>query len=167
MILILGRFQPLHNGHMKVIRDSLAEDDDLVIAIGSPGKSDQKMNPFSGEERKEMLERTLKARNIAAEIFFVPDRPSDEGYVGHVIEQIGRKPDKIITENPWTIDLFGRAGYKVVVTERHFELSSTEIRNRISKGREWEHLVPEEVAEFINGSRGIERIKRTQTEYQT
>jgi len=145
---------------MKVIRDVLAEDNDLVIAIGSPGKRNQKNNPFSGEERKDMLERTLKALKIPARILFVPDRPSDEGYVEHVIEQIGSRPDKIITENPWTIDIFGKAGYKVVVTERHFELSSTYIRNRISEGKEWEHLVPKQVAEFVKKIGGIERIKK-------
>jgi nicotinamide-nucleotide adenylyltransferase len=159
MILILGRFQPLHNGHMKVIEDALKEDKEIIIAIGSPGKSNQKANPFSGEERKEMIERTLKASNIPARIFFVPDRPSDEGYVEHVLEQIREKPDKIITENPWTIDLFTKAGYDVHITPRYFGISASEIRRRIAEGEEWESMVPKQISEAVKKIGGIDRIK--------
>jgi nicotinamide-nucleotide adenylyltransferase len=159
MILILGRFQPLHNGHMKVIEDALKQDKDIVIAIGSPGKSNQKINPFSGEERKEMIEKTLNARKLPARIFFVPDRPSDEGYVEHVLEHIRAKPDKIITENPWTIDLFTKAGYDVHITPRYFGISATEIRRRMACGEDWESMVPEQISEAVKKICGIDRIK--------
>jgi nicotinamide-nucleotide adenylyltransferase len=160
MILILGRFQPLHNGHMKVISDAYAEDKDLVIAIGSAGKVGQKTNPFSGEERKQMLDSTLRAAQIYARTVLVPDRQSDEGYVDHVLQQIRGKPDKVITENPWTINLFTKAGFNVAVTDRHFDISSTDIRDRISRGDKWEHLVPQKVAEFVRKSGGAERVRR-------
>lgn len=159
MILILGRFQPLHNGHMKLIRESAGDDRELVIAIGSAGRKDEKDNPFSGDERKEMLRRALEAEGIHARVVLVPNLPSDEGYVEHVVEHIGGRPAKVVTENPWTIDLFSEAGYDVDVTDRHFELSATDIRRRIAEGRQWEDLVPDEVAGFIEEVRGVERIR--------
>ncbi len=159
MILILGRFQPLHKGHMKLFRETYRKDRDLVIAVGSAGKSHLENNPLTGDERKEMLERALKAGGMAARIVLVPDRPSDEGYVEHVEEQLGARPGRVVTENPWTIELFTKAGYDVDVTDRHFELSSTDIRRRIACGDEWRHLVPEEVAGFLEERGIVDRIK--------
>lgn len=160
MILILGRFQPLHNGHMKVIKDSYAEDKDLVIAIGSAGRSNEKKNPFSGEERKEMIENALAANDIEARVILIPNTDSDRHYAEHVVKHIGKKPDKVITENQWTIDLFTAAGFKVEVTDRHFDLSATDIRDRIAKDQEWEDLIPREAAKVIKEIKGIERIRR-------
>ena len=160
MILILGRFQPLHKGHMKVIKDVFEEDKDIVIAIGSAQRKNEKENPFGGDERKLMVEKTLKANNIPARVVLVPNLDSDKYYVAHVEEHVGGKPAKVITENPWTINLFTKAGYEVVVTDRHFELSATEIREKIAKGEKWEDLVPEQVAEFIKEIDGVVRIKK-------
>lgn len=159
MILILGRFQPLHNGHMKVIRDAYKEDHDIAIAVGSAGRSNEKNNPFSGEERKNMLTKAFQADNIPIKVVLVPNLPSDEDYVKHVLEHVKDRPSKIITENPWTIDLFTKAGYEVTVTDRHFELSATDIRNKIAEDKNWEDLVPTKVAEIIKEIDGINRIK--------
>ncbi|MBW2971855.1 nicotinamide-nucleotide adenylyltransferase [Candidatus Woesearchaeota archaeon] len=162
MILILGRFQPLHNGHMKVIREAFDKDEEIVIAIGSAGRVDEKENPFSGEERAEMIRKVLDLNGIPARIVLVPNTPTDKGYVQHVEKHIGAKPDKVMTENPWTIDLFSKAGYDVVVTDRHFQISSTKIRKLIASGERWEHFVPSPVPEFIRSIGGIERIKKTE-----
>ncbi len=159
MILILGRFQPLHKGHMKIIIDAYAEDNDLAIVIGSAKKSDEKDNPFSAEERRRMLEETLEAENITAKIFLVQDIELDSHYVGHLEENIGCKPDKIITENGLTIRLFKKAGYNIIITPRHFDLSATEVRLRIAKGEEWKGFLPEQVVKIIGDIDGINRIK--------
>ena len=160
MILILGRFQPLHNGHMKTIIDAYEEDKDITIAIGSAGKSNEKENPFSGEERKNMLEKTFHAEDIPITIVLIPNLPSDEFYVDHVLKHLNSKPSKIITENPWTIDLFTKAGYEVVVTDRHFELSATKIRKKIAEDKQWVDLVPAQVIDIIKEINGTELIKR-------
>ena len=162
MILILGRFQPLHNGHMQAIKDASNHDPDLVIAIGSAGKSNEKLNPLSGEERKEMIENILRCEGIDGKVILIPNTDSDKYYVDHVEKQIGAKPDTLISENPWSIDLFTKAGYKIIVPDRHFELSSTDIRTRITNNERWEHLVPSKVADFMKSIDAIERIKHTQ-----
>ena len=33
--LLIGRIQPLHNGHIKVIQETLKEVDEIIIGIGS------------------------------------------------------------------------------------------------------------------------------------
>jgi nicotinamide-nucleotide adenylyltransferase len=145
---------------MKVIRDAFNEDKDLVIAIGSAQKQEEKDNPFSADERSLMLEQALKDSNIRARLVLIPDIDYDSDYIMHVEEYVGSRPDHIITENPMTIRIFSAAGYDVRQTDRHFELSATQIRQAISKGTPWEHLVPESVAKKIKEIKGIERIKR-------
>ena len=164
MILILGRFQPLHNGHLKAIEDAYNEDNNLIIAIGSSQKHDEKENPFSGEERRQMLERTLKSNRIPARIVLIPDIKCDSTYTDHIEQYIGAKPDRIITENQWTFDLFSRAGYDVKMTPRYFNISSTAIRELIADGGRWQDLVPEDVMKMIREIDGINRIKNISRE---
>ena len=39
-------------------------------------------------------------------------------------------------------------------------ISSTIIRNRILKNKDWQSLVPKEVVEYISKIKGVERVKK-------
>ena len=56
---ILGRFTPLHNGHIELIDKALHEVDDLTIILGSPNRGTSLKNPFSVEERKHMIQKVF------------------------------------------------------------------------------------------------------------
>ena len=62
--LIIGRFQPLHNGHLEVIRKVSAECDHVIIGIGSAQSSHTSENPFTAGERYLMMSETLKDEGI-------------------------------------------------------------------------------------------------------
>ena len=62
--IFIGRFQPLHRGHLKAIKWILKKEKEIFIIIGSFQESLTKNNPFSFQERKEMIEKTLKAEKI-------------------------------------------------------------------------------------------------------
>lgn len=53
--VFIGRFQPLHNGHIAVIEQMRAEVDVPVILIGSADAARSVLNPFTYEERWNML----------------------------------------------------------------------------------------------------------------
>jgi len=53
--LLIGRFQPFHLGHLKALHFALSKVDKLWIGLGSSNKPLQKNNPFSAEERNEMI----------------------------------------------------------------------------------------------------------------
>ena len=53
--LLIGRFQPFHFGHLEAIHFGLSKVDTLFIGIGSSNKSHQERNPFTADERKEMM----------------------------------------------------------------------------------------------------------------
>ncbi len=54
--LVLGRFQPLHLGHISLLKQALEENDELVICIGSAQLAD----PLLIEERKRRIEEQMK-----------------------------------------------------------------------------------------------------------
>ena len=57
--LLIGRFQPFHLGHLHVLHYPLGSVDNLWIGIGSSNKSNEKKNPFSVDERREMITSSL------------------------------------------------------------------------------------------------------------
>jgi cytidyltransferase-like protein len=53
------RINPPHKGHMKLIKRILERVGDLVIVISASQYKNARRNPFSGYERKRMLEAYL------------------------------------------------------------------------------------------------------------
>lgn len=144
---------------MKVIEDAYKDDRNIVIALGSCQEANTQRNPFSAEERTHMLEQSLDAKGIRAKIIPVPDITCDDSYVRHLEKFVGKKSDRIMTENPWTVELFRKAGYDVSITPRYFSISASDIRDRITKGKPWTNFVPKEVAKVIKEVDGVKRIK--------
>lgn len=58
----IGRFQPFHDGHLQVVKKALAENDMLVICVGSTDKPRSTKNPWTFEERVVMIGSSLTAR---------------------------------------------------------------------------------------------------------
>ena len=158
--LFIGRFQPFHNAHLLDINLALKECDKIIIAIGSSQESDTKENPFSYEERGEMIERTLKAEGISDyEIVAVPDINDDDKWVDHV-KKIVPKFDVAYTGNDNTEELFKKAGCKVKKVKLIEGINGITIRDNIIKDKEWQNLVSSETLKVIQRIKGVERIKK-------
>ena len=57
--VILGRFQPLHLGHVHVIEEALKAAKNVLIIVGSSQESRTPNNPFSYEERKVFIQKVF------------------------------------------------------------------------------------------------------------
>ena len=158
--LVVGRFQPLHKGHGSVIREVLAQCDDLIVIIGSAEDSHTERNPFTAGERFQMLISALSAQE-RARIFIVPIRDVNRYsvWVNHV-ESYVPPFDVIFSNSDLTRSLFSEAGYKVKRTKAYNPemYSATEIRRRIVARERWEHLVPEPVAAILRGLDARQRL---------
>ncbi|MDA1060772.1 MAG: nicotinamide-nucleotide adenylyltransferase, partial [bacterium] len=64
--LYVGRFQPFHNGHLKVIKTILKENDRVIIVIGSAEKNFLPQNPLTASERFVLIEEALAEAKIPA-----------------------------------------------------------------------------------------------------
>jgi nicotinamide-nucleotide adenylyltransferase len=157
--LFIGRFQPFHLGHLQDIKNAFKEVDELVIGIGSGNEKHTKENPFSVKERIEMIDLTLPANNISNyTVFPIPDFGNDKKWVEH-IETLVPKFDVVYTGNKWTEKCF-KGKYKVKKVKILAGINATIIRDRMIKNKDWQGLVPKEVADYISEIKGVERVKR-------
>ncbi len=55
LALVIGRFQPLHNGHLSLIDEARKQADKTLVLIGSSRQLPDFKNPFSYEERLKLF----------------------------------------------------------------------------------------------------------------
>ncbi|MAE43196.1 nicotinamide-nucleotide adenylyltransferase [Candidatus Woesearchaeota archaeon] len=158
--LFIGRFQPFHKGHLKDIEDALCEVDELLIGIGSSQKSHTKENPFTVNEREEMILLSLKhLDNNKFNIFTIPDFNDDKKWVDY-IEKTVPKFDIVYTGNDWTEKCFNKNGYRIKKVKLIEGISSTKIREEIIKNDSWKNMLPKEVLKYLESIEGIKRVKK-------
>ena len=114
--LFIGRFQPFHNGHLKVITDYVVPNcDKFIVGVGSSQYAYRKDNPFTYEERKEMITDTLwEHRLYNFEVVPIPDIHDMENWARYVIvDCMPEKFDVIFSGNETTLSCFEKEGCKV------------------------------------------------------
>ena len=99
-LIVLGRFQPFHNGHAEMINAAISylgvgdSDLPLRICIGSSEAEQSLDNPWTAEEREQMIRVWLDG--IDAEIVHVPDLGDPPNYVRHA-EKFHGPPGTILS----------------------------------------------------------------------
>jgi bifunctional NMN adenylyltransferase/nudix hydrolase len=58
-LLYIGRFSPCHSSHIQTIREGLKIANTIIVLIGSAGTPRTIKNPFTAEEREEMISSSL------------------------------------------------------------------------------------------------------------
>lgn len=159
--LIVGRFQPFHNGHIEIIKQILKEWDSIIVGIGSAQYSHTLTNPFTAGERHLMISSSLESEGIF-NFYLVPieDVNSNPLWVAHV-EALTPNFDAIYTNNALVKRLFYEAGYKAesLPMINRSRWSGTQIRKKMIDGGKWKEDVPKEVARIIEEIDGISRIR--------
>lgn len=159
--LFIGRFQPFHNAHLADVKKILKECDEVIIAVGSSQEKNTLENPFSYSERKRMIESVFKKNKIKNyKIYPVPDLYNDKKWVEYIKKNIP-KYDYAYSGNLWTLKCFRKHDSKVKKIKLIKGISSTIIRNMIIKSKNWEKMVPKEIASYIERIKGVDRIKST------
>ena len=69
--LLIGRMQPVHNGHIEIIKQILEEVDEIIIGIGSAQLSHELKNPFTAGERLMMLNQALAENDIERNRYYI------------------------------------------------------------------------------------------------
>lgn len=161
-VVFPGRFQPVHKGHIEVIKWLLERTEELLIVIGSAQKSHTVENPFTAGERMLMFIESLKEEGISRErIMIVPveDIEFNSVWVNY-LESLLPPFDGVASRNPLVVRLFKERGYNVIIppTFMRGEYSGKRIRERMLNGQEWRSLVPNAVARIIDMVGGVQRL---------
>jgi len=165
--LFIGRFQPFHKGHLKVIKNVSKKYSKIIIGIGSSQYGYTIENPFTAEERKIMIEKSLNNSGVKNyQIIFIPDIHNPPKWVDHVLS-IFSDFNVVISNNYLTKSLFSEKGFKVKETKlyKKYIYSGKEIRKKIINDEKWKNLVPKEVYNTIIEIKGIERLKNLSKQY--
>lgn len=161
--LMMGRLQPIHDGHMDVIHRILNEVDEVVIGIGSAQISHTLTDPFTAGERTMMITKALSDEGIPANKHYVipiQDIERNSLWVAQVM-MLTPPFEVIYTGNPLVQRLFLEAGFKVTTPPLFNReiYSGTEVRRRILDEEDWKSLLPSPVVRVIEEIDGINRIR--------
>ena len=160
--ILIGRFQPLHKGHVNAIEFARNNSERLFVIVGSAEKSNQERNPFSFEERKRMIGLALKGKKLQDNISIVPinDAKNHTEWIESIKNEIGEY-NLIFTNDELTERLFKKEEKEVInvpLIERKV-LSATEVRNRLELDKEWKSLVIPEIADYLTEINAVERMR--------
>lgn len=140
----IGRFQPLHRGHLDAIEQF--RDEHEVVVIIANGESRTEENPLKFEERRSIVEECFNGPVYTQE----NHEDDDQRWSSEIIEKTGI--EGVITHNSWTRDAI-ESTTELEVFEQDMKnrdlYSGTEIRRRIRAGEEWRYLVPDCAKERI------------------
>ena len=137
-LVLIGRFQPLHNAHLEIIKRATALTDQLVIIAGSAKQPRTYKNPFTFDERRQMIK--LASGGLAMHVYVEPNIDTiynDQAWAVRVqgivskyrvlggagVGVIGHKKD----DSSFYLDMFPQWGYENV--EEIEPLSAVDIRD--------------------------------------
>lgn len=155
--LFIGRFQPFHLGHLDGVKQVLAHEKKIIIAIGSSEVFGTEDNPFTASERYQMIEASLQEAKIPDShycIIPVRDIHNDAKWVEHV-KNTAPPFGNVYTGSPIVKKLFKKDGRHGVVTlKKTLKISGTLIRKKIKKGEKtavgWKNMVPKATLKYID-----------------
>ena len=159
--LLIGRFQPFHLGHLDAVLFGLARTENLFIGIGSSNKFNEKKNPFSTEERREMIVSSIEPSMIdRIKIFDIPDVGDHEKWTFE-IDKIVPKYDVVFTNDDFTKTLFEKRQINIiqVVLKDREKFSGTNVRELITDDKNWQDLVPDGTRKVLDKINAKERLK--------
>ena len=161
--ILIGRMQPVHNGHIQVIESILDEVDEIIIGIGSAQLSHSLKDPFTAGERVVMMNQALADIGVDSSRYYIipmQDINFNALWVSHV-KMLTPPFSVVYSGNPLVKQLFAEEGYEVKQPPLYdrLHLSGTEVRNRIIEDKNWQELVRDATVKLINEINGDKRLK--------
>ena len=143
--LLIGRFQPFHLGHLEALQFALSKVDKLWLGLGSSNKPMEKTNPFTIEERKQMILSSIddSIKNKIS-IYSIPDLDNHVKWIEN-IDTIVPDYQIVFSNDPMTEHLYSKRDVNVMTIPffKRDQLSGTRLRDLIKSDQKWDDLVPE------------------------
>jgi bifunctional NMN adenylyltransferase/nudix hydrolase len=133
-VVFIGRFQPLHSGHIDTIHKAFEYSDEVVVLVGSSNRPRSIDNPFTFKERQRMILSSIKKPGLV--VYPINDyKYNDYRWEQQVLKFldsdsaiIGHKKD----DSTYYIDLFD--DYDHIDVENYDNLNSTDLRYALYNG---------------------------------
>ncbi len=176
--VIHGRFQLLHNDHMKYLLAGKERCEHLIIGIcnpevdltkytdANPHRSKKSSNPLTYFERMECIKYSMIEAGVKQEEFDIvpfpinfPDKifnyaPLDAKYYMTIYDEWGEEKLKSL-QNDLKLDV--EVLWRVTLENKG--ISASDVRKCIQEGKEWKQFVPKFVYHYIKEHSLDQRIK--------
>jgi bifunctional NMN adenylyltransferase/nudix hydrolase len=180
--VLIGRFQPFHNGHAALLQAALAQAGRVLIVLGSAFRARNARNPFTWEERARMITASLNERD-ARRVAFIPVRDYyddrrwaaavEEGVRGEMHKQGMTAPRVALAghrkdDSSYYLDLFPHWAF--IAIERQGAFDATPVRRIYFAAEDaparaaLRTLVPQAVAHFLADWATLPAFTAMQTE---
>jgi nicotinamide-nucleotide adenylyltransferase len=168
--LYIGRFQPFHKGHLDVVK-FIADAPDIekiIIAIGSSQFNYQEKspkwpranNPFTYEERKEMIEKSLEGEITKPyEIFALPDYFNYPKWYQHILDNMPQF-GCLYTTDKKEKEFFEEKGHEVRAFPLKYNYHAQLLRERMYKGQSYREDLANGTLEVFDRIDGEKRVKQ-------
>lgn len=154
-LVVVGRFQPPHLGHVHLIEYALSLAEEVIVVIGSAQESFTLKDPLTAGERLHLLDKLLKSRlgeDYCRRVKLVPvmDINMNKVWVRY-LEMLLPSFDGVVTRNPLVAELFKDSGYEVIMQPMYDrgECEGTRIRSQILEGVDSPSCIPDEIKEDL------------------
>ncbi len=175
--VIHGRFQVLHNDHLKYLLSGKALCHHLVVGItnpepamvkdeeADPGRSRPSSNPLTYYERYGLVRAALLGEGIGSEEFSIvplpinlPERyryyvPMGAVFFLSIYDEWGERKHRYFQSLGLKTHILRK------VTPAQKGLSAGEVRHRMCTGQPWEHLVPPATVPLLTAMDLVRRLK--------
>lgn len=166
--VLIGRFQPFHFGHQRLVEHALRAADRVIIVVGSDKQHRSVKNPFTFEERERMIRGALRNPEQArTSVIGVSDSPYNDsiwiagvqGGVDRLISADGAVPDTasvaivghLKDASSYYLKLFPR--WQFVGAENVESMNATDIRKLYldpeNRGQLAPDVLPDSTAAFL------------------
>lgn len=167
--LIIGRFQPFHIGHLSLMRYALSVSDELIIIIGSANKSHTIINPFTIEERNEMMNLIIKEEFFEKPVYInnISDFSKDEEWFSQLKNLVPEFDVFVSGNNPGykTMQkIFEHQNISVSILKNSINIDASWIREELKNGKknitQFLHISTVRYLEKINGTQRIKNSNK-------
>jgi nicotinamide-nucleotide adenylyltransferase len=160
--LMVGRFQPFHNGHLYLSNQILQECDELIIAIGSAQFNYIYKDPFTAGERVLMIHAALLESKIDLTRCYVIPIVNDENnarWLAHLRSMVPSF-NILYSGNDFVTNLVSQEiKIKKPLFSKKNVYNGTNIRKQMARMQNWKKLVPNAVFRVIEEIGGVTRLK--------
>ena len=135
--VFLWRFQPFHIGHMSIV-DKIFQNDfeRLLLIVGSSDKSWTDENPWTLQEREEIIRASIPLElQEKIDILWLDDVPDDDVWCEN-LKQLFAEEVILFTGNEWVRDICERQGITTDWITPTIDISATKIREMIKQGED-------------------------------
>jgi bifunctional NMN adenylyltransferase/nudix hydrolase len=147
--IVLGRFQPLHEGHEHLIKSALDKFNKVLVIIGSANQVRSPKNPYTYQERVAMISKRFYDNVESEALIFAPlndYKYDEEKWVSDFIDtkrHFGMRDATLCVHFKQDNAYAKKICSKVYEVESHINLDATTIRQKLFECRS----LPEEVME--------------------